>query len=80
MGGKYICQYPSDEGEICGGGSTRPEGCSIHWKRRQRPQCKQDGCVRQTASKHEFCNLHVNKYHSKEYYHQKMLDKMLQDE
>ena len=77
--GGYICQYRSDEGIVCGNGSTRPEGCSIHWKRRQRPQCKQDGCIRRTASKHGFCNLHVNKYHSKEYYHRKKLDKMFQN-
>ena len=79
MGGKYICQYPSDKGEICGGGSTRPEGCSIHWKRRQQALCKQDGCVRPTASKYKFCNLHVNKCHSKANYHLKKLAKMLQN-
>ena len=79
MGAEYICQYPSDEGIVCGGASTRPEGCSIHWKRRQRPLCKQDGCVRPTASKYEFCNLHVNKCHSKANYHRKKLAKMLQN-
>jgi hypothetical protein len=79
MGGKYVCQHPDDEGKICGGGSTRPEGCHIHWKRRQRFLCKQDGCRRPTASKYGFCNLHVNKCHSKARYHQKKLDKMLQD-
>ena len=79
MGGKYVCQHPDDEGKICGGGSTRPEGCHIHWKRRQRPLCKQDGCVRPTASKYGYCNLHVNKSHSKAYYHQKKLEKMLQN-
>ena len=79
MGGKYICRYPDDEGIICGGGSTRPEGCHIHWKRRQRPQCKQDGCKRRTKSKHGFCSLHVNKSYSKERYHRKKLDKMFQN-
>src|SRR4051812_25202144 len=58
--GEYICQYRSNEGMVCGNPAVRPEGCYIHWKRRQRPQCKQDGCIRRTASKHEFCNLHVN--------------------
>ncbi|RGB21347.1 hypothetical protein C1646_778283 [Rhizophagus diaphanus] len=79
MGGKYVYQYPDDEGKICGEGSTRPEGCHIHWKRRQRHPCKQDGCVRQTASKYGFCSLHVNKSYSKEHYHQIKLDKMFQD-
>ncbi|CAB4384672.1 unnamed protein product [Rhizophagus irregularis] len=78
-GGKYICQYRFDEGIVCGNGSTRPEGCSIHWKRRQRALCKQDGCIRPTASKYGFCNLHVNKCHSKARYHQKKLDKMFQN-
>src|SRR3989440_8578438 len=77
--GGYICQYLSDEGIVCGNGSTRPEGCSIHWKRRQRALCKQDGCVKPTASKYGFCNLHVQKCHSKAYYQQKKLDKMLQN-
>jgi hypothetical protein len=79
MGGKYICQYYSNEGEVCGRESRRPEGCSIHWKRRQRYSCKQDGCERRTKSKYEFCDWHVNKCQSKERYHRKKLDKMLQD-
>ncbi|CAG8744510.1 uncharacterized protein OCT59_002579 [Rhizophagus irregularis] len=79
MGGKYICQYPSNEGIVCGNGNTRPEGCSIHWKRHQRPLCKQDGCVRPIASKYGYCNLHVNKSYSKANYHRKKLAKMLQN-
>jgi hypothetical protein len=78
MGSKYICQYLSDEGIVCGGGSTRPEGCHIHWKRRQRALCKQDGCIRPTASKYGFCNWHVNKCHSNAYYYRKKLNKMSQ--
>ena len=77
--GKYICQYPSDEGIVCGNGSTRPEGCSIHWKRRQRAPCKQDGCIRPTASKYGYCNWHVSKSHSKANYHRKKMDKMSRD-
>src|SRR5215469_14976930 len=76
MGAEYICHYLSDEGIVCGGGSTRPEGCSIHWKRRRRAQCKQDGCIRPTASKYGFCNLHVNKCHSKANYERKKMDKI----
>ncbi|CAB4375221.1 unnamed protein product [Rhizophagus irregularis] len=79
MGGKYICQHYSNEGKVCGRGSRRPEGCSIHWKRHQRYPCKQDGCERRTKSKYGFCDWHVNKCQSKERYHQKKLDKMLQD-
>jgi hypothetical protein len=78
-GGKYICQHHSDEGIVCGNGSTRPEGCSIHWKRHQRHPCKHDGCIRWTASKYGFCNMHVNKCHSKAYYQRKKLNKMLQN-
>src|SRR5215211_5300654 len=77
--GGYICQYRSDEGIVCGEGSTRPEGCHIHWKRCRRALCKQDGCVRPTASKYGYCNLHVNKSHSKAYYYRKKLEKMLQN-
>ena len=77
--GKYICQYPFDEGIVCGNGSTRPEGCSIHWKRRQRAPCKQDGCIRLTASKYGYCNWHVSKSHSKANYHRKKMDKMSRD-
>ncbi|GBB85386.1 hypothetical protein RclHR1_11930012 [Rhizophagus clarus] len=79
MRSKYICQYLSDEGIVCEGGSTRPEGCHIHWKRCQRALCKQDGCIRLTASKYGYCNLHVNKSHLKAYYHQKKMDKMFRD-
>ncbi|GBB96364.1 hypothetical protein RclHR1_27370004 [Rhizophagus clarus] len=64
---------------VCENLAERPEGCHIHWKRCQQPLCKQDEYVRLTASKYEFCNWHVNKYHLKAYYHQKKLDKMLQD-
>ncbi|CAG8749523.1 13766_t:CDS:2 [Rhizophagus irregularis] len=53
-------------------------GCHIHWKRRQRHPCKQDGCVRPIASKYGYCNWHVNKCHSNAYYHQKKLNKMFQ--
>jgi len=79
MGAKYICQYLSDEGIVCGGGSTRPEGCSIHWKRRQRSLCKQDGCIRPTASKYGYCNWHVSKCYSKANYHRKKMDKIFRD-
>ena len=79
MGAEYICQYPSDEGIVCERANTRPEGCSIHWKRRPRHPCKQDGCIRPTASKYGFCNWHVNKCQSKERYHRKKLDKMRKD-
>jgi hypothetical protein len=77
--GGYICQYRSDEGIVCGNGSTRPEGCSIHWKKRQRALCKQDGCIRPTASKYGYCNWHVSKCHSKANYHRKKMDKMFRD-
>ena len=77
--GEYICQYRSNEGMVCGNPAQRPEGCHIHWKRLQRPLCKQDGCVRPTASKYGYCNLHVNKSHSKAYYHRKKMDKMFRD-
>ena len=79
MGGKYICQYSSNEGIVCENESTQPEGCNIHWKRRQQALCKQDGCVRPMTSKYEFCNLHVNKCHLKANYNRKKLDKMFQD-
>src|ERR1051325_2550380 len=78
MGGEYICQYPSNEGMVCENPADRPEGCHIHWKRRQRHPCKQDGCKRRTASKYGYCNWHVNKCHSNAYYHRKKLNKMFQ--
>ena len=71
MRGEFICQHLSNDEDVCGRNSDREEGCKIHWKRRQRALCKQDGCRRPTASKHGFCSLHVDKYHSKEYYHRK---------
>ncbi|PKK73419.1 hypothetical protein RhiirC2_776071 [Rhizophagus irregularis] len=74
MRGEFICQHFSNEGDVCGRNSDREEGCKIHWKRRQRVLCKQDGCKRPTASKHGFCSLHVDKYHSKEYYQRKKLN------
>ncbi|PKK78504.1 hypothetical protein RhiirC2_705753 [Rhizophagus irregularis] len=40
---------------------------------------KRDGCVRPTASKYGYCNLHVNKSHSKAYYQRKKLDKIFQN-
>ena len=76
---KYICQYRFNEGEVCGQGSKKPEGCYIHWKRRQQPLCKQDGCERPMASEYGFCDWHVKKYHSNAYYHRKKLDKMFQN-
>jgi hypothetical protein len=33
--GEYICQYRFNEGMVCGNPAVRPEGCHIHWKRRQ---------------------------------------------
>src|SRR3954453_13058622 len=77
--GEYICQYLSNEGMVCGNPAERPEGCHIHWKRRRRAPCKRDGCVRPTASKYGYCNLHVNKSHSKAYYQRKKLDKIFQN-
>ncbi|GES93780.1 hypothetical protein GLOIN_2v1786063 [Rhizophagus clarus] len=38
-----------------------------------------NGCIRPTASKYGYCNLHVNKCQSKEKYHRKKLDKMSQN-
>ena len=71
MRGEFIYQHLSNDGDVCGRNFDREKGCKIHWKRRQRALCKQDGCKRSMASKHEFCSLHVDKYHSKEYYHRK---------
>ncbi|RIA86458.1 hypothetical protein C1645_829221 [Glomus cerebriforme] len=78
MEGEYICQYPSNEEMVCGNLADRPEGCHIHWKRCQQALCKQDGCIRWTASKYGYCNWHINKCHSNAYYHRKKLNKMFQ--
>ncbi|GES88848.1 hypothetical protein GLOIN_2v1781203 [Rhizophagus clarus] len=51
MRAEFICQYISNEGNVCGRASTRKEGCKIHWKRRQRNSCKQ--CGKPTTSIHE---------------------------
>jgi hypothetical protein len=72
MRAEFICQYISNEGNVCGRASTREEGCKIHWKRRQRNPCKY--CGKPTTSIHGMCNLHVDKYHSKTYYHRKKLN------
>ena len=41
--GFYKCPYILRSGAICNEGCYRPEGCKIHWKRRQRVPCKQQG-------------------------------------
>src|SRR3954453_6858800 len=76
MGGKYICQYRFNEGEVCGRGCRHLEGCYIHRKRHQRPLCKVIECELPTTSKHGLCKFHVNPSYSKEYYHRKKLNKM----
>ena len=68
MGGKYICQYHFNKGEVCERESKKPEGCYIHWKRRQQSLYKQDRCERPIASKYGFYNIYVNKCHLKVYY------------
>ena len=72
MRAEFICQYLSNKGNICGRASTWEEGCKIHWKRRQQNLCKQ--CRKPTTSTHGMCNLHVDKYHLKTYYHRKKLN------
>ena len=79
MGGEYICQYRSNEGEVCEQRSRQEEGCYIHRKRRQRPLCKLIGCELPTASKHGLCKFHVNKCYLKEYYYWKKLNKIIQN-
>ena len=73
----HLCQYLSNEGKICGRPCYLQEGCSIHWKRRQRVPCKQ--CGRATASVYGLCNLHTGKHHAKTYYYRNKLSKMAQN-
>jgi hypothetical protein len=79
MTAKYICQNRFDKGEVCGRGSREPEGCCFHREKRLGPLCKRPGCTKRTKSEYGFCNLHVNKCHSKAYYDRKKLDKILQN-
>ena len=72
MRGEFICQYLTNEGSVCRRVCNRQEGCKIHWKRHQQSPCKQ--CGKPTASMHRMCNLHVDKHHSKTYYHRKKLN------
>ena len=77
MTGTYICQYPTNEGKICGRPCYRQEGCAIHWKRRQRVLCLE--CGKPTASKYSLCNLHADKCHAKAFYYRNKLSKMVQN-
>ncbi len=39
MKAKFICYHLHNTGEICGKGSTRPEGCRSHFKAKKRWPC-----------------------------------------
>ena len=77
MVGIYLCQYITNDKNICNKSCYRQEGCAIHWKRRQHDSCEQ--CGRPTASEYKLCNLHIGKYHSRAHYYQKKLAKMTQN-
>ena len=36
---KFICYHLRNTGEICGKGSTRPEGCRSHFKAKKHRPC-----------------------------------------
>ena len=46
MKAKFICYHLHNTGEICGKGSTRPEGCRSHFKAKKRQPCS--ACSRPT--------------------------------
>ena len=46
MKAKFICYQLRNTGEICGKGSTRPEGCRSHFKAMKRRPCS--ACNRPT--------------------------------
>ena len=39
MKAKFICYHLKNTGEICGNGSTNPEGCHLHCKAKKRWPC-----------------------------------------
>jgi hypothetical protein len=39
MKAKFICYHLKNTGEICGNGSTNPEGCHLHCKAKKRRPC-----------------------------------------
>ena len=43
---KFICYHLRNTGEICGKGSTRPEGCRSYFKAKKRQLCS--ACSRPT--------------------------------
>ena len=72
MRAEFIYQYLSNEGNICGQACNWQEECKIHWKRCQWNPYKQ--CRKPTTLTHDMCNLHVDKYYLKIYYHRKKLN------
>ena len=36
MKAKFVCYHLKNTGEICGNGSTKPEGCHLHSKTKMR--------------------------------------------
>ena len=43
MKAKFICYHLKNTGEICGNGSTNPEGCHLHCKAKKRRPCSAYG-------------------------------------
>jgi len=61
----YICDYLKNTGEICANGSTKIEGCYLHWKCKKRYSCI--GCKKSTNVDNGFCSRYNRSYYSMQY-------------
>lgn len=67
MRGKYTCEYTHNSGEICGKKfCIRPEGCRLHYNRKERKPCEE--CGKLTSSVSGKCPEHIRGYYVTEYY------------
>ena len=63
---QYTCSYLHNSGIICGRFCTRPQGCSFHWKCKQRLPCSE--CGKPTGSASGTCKKHAKGYYVVQYY------------
>ena len=66
MTGKYTCHYLLNSGNICNRSCMRSEGCSFHWKSKQRVSCSE--CNKPTSSISGRCPLHIRGFYVSRYY------------
>jgi len=62
----YNCRYIYYSGKICNKPCIRPEGCRLHWKKKERPLCIKCG-EKGTVSESGRCTECIGGYYVQQY-------------